>query len=137
MSALAAILDRIEKQRKAEVGVWVSVPVTDKSVERHVRKLNKKAVEAAPLFAHAGMVELVTPEQVEENLNQRNDAYCKQMIASSNTMAECAVMLVFELSNLQPDSWLEEMEAYRVRVLPPSLKYDCDFWRKRLKEINQ
>jgi hypothetical protein len=24
-----------------------------------------------------------------------------------------------------------------VRVLPPSLKYDCDFWRKKLKEINQ
>ena len=137
MTALANILERIEKQRKAEVDLWRPAPVTDKTVERRVKKLNKKAVEAAPLFAYAGMVELVTSEQVEENLNQRNDAYCKQMIASSNAMAECAVMLLFELSNLQPDSWLAEMEAYRVRVLPPSLEYDCDFWRKKLKEINQ
>ena len=138
MTALADILDRIEKQRREDVSLWSSsTPVTDQTAERRARKLNKQAVEAAPLFAYAGMVELVTPEQVRTNLDHRNVAYAQRMIDSTNAMAARAKELIFELSNLQPDSWLEEMEAYRVRVLPPSLEYDCDYWSKKLKEINQ
>ena len=134
--SVASIIARIHTRRQEDQFMWSrSAVVTDQTAERRARKLNKKAVEAAPLFAHAGMVEKVTPEQVKAKLYRQVYNYADKQYHYIESLAAHAVSLVLSVANYTTEEQVDEFEAYRVRVYPPSLEYDCDYWNRKLKEV--
>lgn len=135
MTALASILARIEASRKWEVEPWeVEADYKQHLADRTARRLNKKAREAAPLFAHAGMVKQVTPEEIKAKYDRNHSIYAKQIVRKINDQAVEATALLAEVINYLADDELAECETYRVRVYPRSIVYDLDYWTKVLKE---
>ena len=135
MTALASILARIEASRAWEVEPWeAGADYKPHLAERTARRVNKKAREAAPLFAHAGMVEQVTPEQIKAKYDRNHAAYARHIVEAVNRQAAEAIVLLAEVSNYLSDDQLAECEAYRVRVYPRSIVYDLDYWNKVLQE---
>jgi len=135
MTAIASILARIEASRSWEVEPWeADADYKPHLAERTARRVNKKAREAAPLFAHAGMIKEVTPEEIKTKYDRNHAAYAKKIVAAINQQAVEATALLAEISNYLSDGQLTECEAYRVRVYPRSIAYDLGYWRNVLKE---
>lgn len=136
MTILDDILDRIEATRKFYNAPWEGdVSYSLEKAERNAKRKNKKADGAAPLFAFAGLVNHITPEELKRKYDISNQAYAKQLTESENGFAEEASKLVREVAKLVSEDELLELENYRVRVYSNDVVYDCEFWRKKLGEL--
>ena len=130
--ALDRILTRIETQRKNEIRPWTEQ--TSYAPHLAARRVNKKAREASPLFAHAGMIDEITPEAIKARYDRNNAAYAKKIVEAINKQAIDASALLCTIINYVSNRELGDLEDFRVKVYPPSLVYDLDYWVKVLKE---
>jgi len=125
------ILTRLDKTREIQIAVWKNPePYTLTKAERAAARINKKAVEAAPLLAFGGLVDEVEPEDLKEKRTASHEAYCQRMIDGINKNYEQIKDLIYSLPGLFTESELIKFEAYRVKTYPQDLAYDLLFWKK-------
>ena len=118
--AMDRILTRIETQRKNEIRPWTEqTSYAQHLAERTARRINKKAREASPLFAHAGMIDEITPEAIKARYDRNNAAYAKKIVEAINKQAIDTSALLCTIVNYVSNRELGDLEDFRVKVYPP------------------
>lgn len=136
--AVRQIFARLERALKAFEDVWLPENQTGYRMvlaKRNAARKNKKADEAAPLLASAGLVEHITGEHLKERYDERNQDYAEHLVESERKWAEKARRRVMAVANQVSVEALLEMEAYRVRTYPPIVAYDLEYWKKQRSVI--
>jgi hypothetical protein len=135
-SILQKIFDRIDNQLKECEELWgTPQPYSMKNAQRNAACKNRKADAAAPLLAHAGLVEHISAEQLKEKVDVSNERYFNQILNCDCYLAQEAKRMATKLSKLISENELADLEAYRVRNYPLALEYDADFFHRKLNEL--
>lgn len=133
MTAVSKIIDRIDHTASVQKAIWRgNMPYSIERAAKSAARINTKRKSEAPLFASAGLVDVISPEELKEKYENSNYQYSKKWIAAIEEERVKANNLILELINFYPDSWFTEKEEYRVRTFPEDIVYDLGYWKKYL-----
>ena len=131
-----AMFARVDRALQSFENVWMPEKQTysiEKAI-RNAKRKNKISDEKSPLLAYAGLVDHITPDDLKKKYDEQNIKYAEKLVKFEREYAARVKQAINELSGLVEEEELQELENYRVRVYPPDLVYDLEYWGKKIKE---